>query len=240
MNNAEFISHVAAHYEVSTDTAKTITAGVDWINLSDNRTVWMPNDTGSDAIIQSINSTVSVLLNSHKLNENPLPNRDPYTLLSSAFVKQIYQAWQTPTVQDNQVPRQQKAPLSDAEWARLIKVGTFKTEPIRFSTASSQLNVDDDLRIREMQQKLAHYPNYFIEVQGHTSVRGDEAANVKLSLLRAQAVVTKLIHYGISANQIRAQGYGGAHPLDRQPGESRRAYHYRLPRVEIILKTMKL
>jgi flagellar motor protein MotB len=57
-----------------------------------------------------------------------------------------------------------------------------------------------------------------------------------LSLERAEAVRRYLaITHELDAHRSRAVGFGGEQPLPRLPGESLRAYTYRLPRVELML-----
>ena len=83
---------------------------------------------------------------------------------------------------------------------------------------------------------LEHYPNFRVEVRGHSGTKGDPHANLALSQQRAQAVVRYIeIAHTLDENRIRAVGFGGSRPLQRKPGESNRAYNYRLPRVEIAL-----
>ena len=85
-------------------------------------------------------------------------------------------------------------------------------------------------------KNLQHYPNFRIEIRGHTGTRGEAYMNQVLSQERADTVLRYLdITYGIDANRVRAIGLGGTKPLAKLPGESTRAYNYRLPRVEIVL-----
>ena len=43
------------------------------------------------------------------------------------------------------------------------------------------------------------------------------------------------VTYNVDPNRIKVVGMGSAQPLPRLPNESERAYHYRLPRVELSL-----
>ena len=72
-------------------------------------------------------------------------------------------------------------------------------------------------------------------IRGHTGPGGSEEENVKLSLARAQAVAQYLraVH-GINPNRVKADGLGSKKPAVKKPGESIRAYRYRLSRVEFI------
>jgi flagellar motor protein MotB len=41
--------------------------------------------------------------------------------------------------------------------------------------------------------------------------------------------------HAIEPDRLHAEGLGASQPLTRKPGESERAYRYRLPRVEFVL-----
>jgi len=238
-NKSTFIQHVSQHYAIKPDTATTLIQGVKWFNLTDNVQVWMPSSGGADKIIQSINATISILQSSQVFKDNPLPQRDPYALVSSQFIKQLASRGTLIPQSINSLKSKQVA-ISSHQWQQLTTVGTFKTQAIQFSASNSVLTDDDRSIIKQLKNKLDHYPLFFIEVQGHTSTRGDKTANQTLSTARAESVVEQLIKAGISSNQIRAVGYGGSQPLSRDPNESLRTYNYRLPRVEVLLKASQL
>ena len=72
-------------------------------------------------------------------------------------------------------------------------------------------------------------------MRGHTGA-GDEEENKKLSFSRAQVVVQYLIAvHAIDPDRLHAEGKSASQPPPRKPGESERAYRYRLPRVEFVL-----
>ena len=53
-----------------------------------------------------------------------------------------------------------------------------------------------------------------IEVGAHTDNKGSEAANLKLSELRAKTVQDYIVHSGIDAKRIISKGYGESKPLN--------------------------
>ena len=75
-------------------------------------------------------------------------------------------------------------------------------------------------------------PQAQLQVEGHTDVQGDAAANLRLSQRRAQAVVDALVRQGVSAKRLQAQGHGEAKLLD--PGDTPEA-HERNRRIEFHL-----
>jgi OOP family OmpA-OmpF porin len=56
-----------------------------------------------------------------------------------------------------------------------------------------------------------------IQVEGYTDNVGSDASNLKLSLARAQSVVTFLQQQGIDAGRMKAAGLGATSPPDRPP-----------------------
>jgi outer membrane protein OmpA-like peptidoglycan-associated protein len=127
-------------------------------------------------------------------------------------------------------------PLSDEAWRSLREVGTLRVEPITFQTGGGLL----DAASKEQVDKIAallidNYPGYRVAVRGHTGA-GDEEENRKLSLVRAEVVAQYLIAvHAIDADRLHAEGKGASQSPPRKPGESERAYRYRLPRVEFVL-----
>jgi len=66
--------------------------------------------------------------------------------------------------------------------------------------------------------------DYKIEIGGHTDNVGSEAANMRLSQLRAKAVMDWLIENGIETDRLSAKGYGKSKPVtsnDTEEGRSR-------------------
>ena len=108
--------------------------------------------------------------------------------------------------------------------------------PLSFRSATAQLGDSSSDELSKISESLRHFPNFRILVKGHTGIRGDIEANIKLSQERANEVRGRLIRdFGVEAHRIRAQGFGASQPLTQQTDESDRAYEYRLPRVEITL-----
>jgi outer membrane protein OmpA-like peptidoglycan-associated protein len=112
----------------------------------------------------------------------------------------------------------------------------MRVEPISFRQGQNVLDEDGQAQIDAIAELLnLNYPDYRIAVRGHTGA-GDEDANYQLSLERAQAVAQRLtVVGGTDADRLHAEGKGSKQPPPRLPGESIRAYQYRLPRVEFVL-----
>ncbi len=73
-------------------------------------------------------------------------------------------------------------------------------------------------------------------ILGHTSDAGNDNANLKLSEERAALVRTIAEEMGIASDRITANGVGSSAPLDREEGETDRAFQQRMARVEVALQ----
>lgn len=242
-NNDELIKDIKEQYAVNDVQAGTLLKGVEWVSLIDNVQDWygISNSYSDEALIMSIESALDILLENNDFNSNPIPDEDPYRLINSQFINELNSAFINNsgfTQQSNKIrsPAQTFKPLSAQEWGQLETIGSLKTRHIVFVSGTSDLTNEGKQQIDEQIVDLNHYPNFRIEIRGHSALRGDQNANLALSQERADAVLRYIeITHGITANRARAIGFGSSKPLPKLPGESARKYNYRLPRVEINL-----
>ena len=94
----------------------------------------------------------------------------------------------------------------------------------------SILDKDDIERIlsRISAEILEKNPTMKVEIQGHTDNVGSEAFNQRLSENRANAVKEYLISKGISADRLKAVGYGQSNPIAPNDTEEGRAMNRRV------------
>lgn len=236
--------------KIPVDSIPQILNGVRWVNLTENCQEWFgvsgPGQASEQGLVDTIESTVSVLIESGDFKENPLPDKDPYRIINSSFVSSIYKdgvktgfaSLETGTssaVVGVGLDRPFKQ-LTDVQWDRLRSVGSIRVDPIMFQSGVAELTISEKEKLDLAVSRLKHYPTFRIKVSGHTSSSGDPEANVTLSQARADSVARYLmITYSVDQNRIKAVGFGGSKPLSKLPDESDRAYGYRLPRVEICL-----
>lgn len=250
-NPEELEKDIHTELKLPGDSVKKMVNGVAWVNLSENCQEWfgisVPGQIAEQGLIDTIQSTVEILVESGDFKEDPLPDKDPYRIVNSSFIQQIYNVGirngfaalggaAGRAADAGEGLSQPFTALTDAQWGKLRPVGRLKIEPILFQSGTSDLDVSEKEKLDAMVSRLKHW-NFRILVEGHTSFLGDAGANLALSQERADAVVRYLtITYAIDTNRVRSVGYGGTRPLPMQPGESERAYHaYRLPRVEVSL-----
>jgi len=239
----KLIADIAKHYRISKKIASSLLAGVEWATLNNNAELWFgvsDYKTAEQGLVESIESVVTVLLDNNDFKNNPLPNEDPYVLLNSTFISDLYKRYvhsggftstSAKSVNDNSF-----SALNSHKWSLLGEVGSLKERKISFSSGTGTLTTEGKRQIDVLMNDLKHYPNFRVEIRGHTGSRGNKAANHALSEERAGAVIRYLNNtHSIAEHRARAVGYGGEQPLAKLPGESTRAYNYRLPRVEIVL-----
>ncbi len=236
------LNDITAKVNLNKRQAGYMLKGVKWLSYPDNIR-WFGLTTGSThrqpEIIESINSTVGILVDSRDFSGNPLIDKDPYTILNSLFIKELYRSG-TFTVSaaagggDNTLSRK-FSKLSDSQWEKLATIGALKLRPITFRSGTSVLDGNGREQIKQIVENIMHYPNFRILIKGHTGLRGNPGANASLSLKRAMAVKKELQYpFNIDGNRIRVMGMGSREPLLKNSGESDRGYNTRLKRVEIL------
>ena len=240
-------SEVQQETGLSKNMVASMLKGVSWANFDDNCKLWFgiapSGGNAEEGLINTIESTVTILVNTGDFHENPIPGKDPYRLTNSSFLNNLHQknfsGFTKAGLAGNKPVDSLSAgfsKLGKKQWAALKAVGTLKVEPVSFQRGTSDLDLLGQEVIDNMVTKLSHYPNFRIRINAHTGIRGDKKANRALSQMRADAVDRYLKEaYRIDANRTLATGYGGEKPLLRLQGESRRTWLYRLPRVEIAL-----
>jgi outer membrane protein OmpA-like peptidoglycan-associated protein len=239
---------VASEIKVQGDSIQKMLDGVAWVNLSDNCRKWFGigsvGQVSEQLLVDVIESTTSVLIETGDFKSSPLPDKDPYRIINKRFIGDIYESGikngfanvaNASGVIPSGVDHVFKI-LTEEQWQKLRSVGSIKVDPIKFQTGLAELDVSEKEKLDAAVERLKHYPTFRILIGGHTTFGGDAEANKTLSQQRADSVARYLmVTYNIDQNRIQATGFGGGKPLPRQPGESDRAYNYRLPRVELSL-----
>jgi len=255
-NPQQFLQDAAEAADLDSAVVKTVINGVDWINLSQNSLLWFGISSAgagpSEGLVDVIESTSRILMDHGDFSSNPIPDADPYRLINSEFIGGLFNSGSTDTqfgttktlAADLKKEDSLEKPfdkLTDGQWNALREIGTLKIRPIVFQSGADELTYDGKTELDKAVESLKHYPNFRVVIKGHTGLRGDNKANQKLSQERAEAVVRYFnVTYGIDIDRLRPLGLGSSQPLEQKPGESSRAYNYRLPRVELFLVTEDL
>lgn len=101
-------------------------------------------------------------------------------------------------------------PEVDAEVRKKIDV-IFQN--LLFATNSANIDPTSLDDLDELVNIMSEDEALRLSIEGHTDSRGDNAYNLELSSLRAQAVKQYLVNGGISGDRIKAVGYGETRPL---------------------------
>lgn len=105
---------------------------------------------------------------------------------------------------------------------------------LRFASGSFDIRPENFSLLTKVLQAIREFPDWHIDVQGHTDSQGDEAHNLELSLKRAQAVKEYILqNLNIPESRITAEGFGEGQPIALNDNAQGRAKNRR---IEIVLK----
>lgn len=107
---------------------------------------------------------------------------------------------------------------------------------VLFRTNSSSLSAAADAALSRVAYNLKQFPNTDVTIVGYTDNTGTQAINDKLSLERAQSVMTYLESQGIPAARMKALGDGWNNPIASNSTAEGRAQNRR---VEIFITADK-
>ncbi len=219
--------------------AEAMLGKIDWYDAYENASQEFGVQTGvnlpvTEGVVRTIIACTDVLRRTGAVKRDPLGG-DPYQIVNSSLVKKVIEEMPRAVGPHGQTASA-FAPLDADAWRSLREIGMLRVEPITFQAGTQLLDDDGKAQVDRIAELLVNnYPAYRVAVRGHTGP-GDEAANLELSQMRAEVVVQYLqaVH-AMPAGRLHAEGRGSSEPPPRRPGESERAYGYRLPRVEFVL-----
>jgi len=92
--------------------------------------------------------------------------------------------------------------------------GLLRARTIRFEESSARIDAASRSLVNEVAAALRPCLGSIISVTGHTDSSGSEAANLALSLARAEAVRDALVARGIPRGGLRVRGLGSQRPVE--------------------------
>ena len=86
-------------------------------------------------------------------------------------------------------------------------------QQVHFATAKFRVLPDSFPLLNQVVQVLNDFPKMKVSIEGHTDSVGGEAANLRLSERRAEAVLDYLVSKGIGPDRLESVGYGPTKPI---------------------------
>jgi OOP family OmpA-OmpF porin len=106
--------------------------------------------------------------------------------------------------------------------------GSVAIYGIHFDTASARIRADSLPSLNRVLQLIESMPSSRWIIAGHTDNQGGADYNLKLSLARANSVVTWLTQHGVAGGSLTPRGYGLTRPVADNATESGRALNRRV------------
>ena len=227
--------------KISVEAANKIIDSIAWKSLQQNATKWFGIRSKGVTrpefkIIETIDLTNDILIKFGDFQSSPLPSGSggAFQLLSSQSIAKLnHQQAKGQVITDNDDFFER---LTPSEWDSLDSVASFPIPPIKFKPGTHDFSDQGKADIKNVKNILIRYPRYRLNIEGHTSTRGDAELNTQLSQQRADAIRDYLVDtYKIPPNRIRAIGMGPSRPIEKSSDMSYRAWLNKLPRVEFHL-----
>lgn len=95
--------------------------------------------------------------------------------------------------------------VNDTTWISLDR--------LFFEKGKSILKPESQDQLSNIAAIMKSYPEVKLKIGGYTDNTGSADANLKISTERANVAMKDLISLGVSADRLKAEGYGQAHPI---------------------------
>lgn len=99
-------------------------------------------------------------------------------------------------------------------YKRVMTDGKYVTRGIKFDVNKAVIKPESMGTLNEVAKVLREHPELKFSIEGHTDSDGEDAANLKLSQARAEAVKAQLVALGIDAARLTCKGWGESKPVD--------------------------
>lgn len=123
----------------------------------------------------------------------------------------------------------QKMNVPEKEFFVTENAKGYVLNSFNYNFTDTNVPVEGEYELQQIAAFLKRYPNVIIEIGGHTSTQGDDDFNLKVSKLRAEAIVKYLREeLAIRPSQLQAKGYGQTTPIESNKTERGRALNERI------------
>lgn len=97
-----------------------------------------------------------------------------------------------------------------------VTVGSkLSLDNIYYDFNQYKIRPGEERELNELVILMSQFPDMAIRLVSHTDTRGDAAANMELSIKRAQSAKDYLVNKGIQASRIQTEGRGETQPRNR-------------------------
>lgn len=198
-------------------------------------------DEGFKKPTASVQAAIKNLKSDNKrLNKEVIEQSEEIDKLSTELnsIKQKYEGVQAKL--DVEKKKDQKFKkiegIFNASEAKVLREGdkiTLRLVALNFASGRAEINPEYFGLLSKVQRAIRVFPDYKVNVEGHTDSRGNDHYNARLSMDRSNAVKEYLIaNMGLSQSQVTAIGYGESKPIASNETEAGRT---RNRRIDIVL-----
>lgn len=89
----------------------------------------------------------------------------------------------------------------------------FSLDRLFFETGKATLKPESQDQLSNIAAIMKSYPKVKLKIGGYTDNTGSADANMKISTERANVAMKDLVGLGVSADRLKAEGYGQEHPI---------------------------
>ncbi len=104
----------------------------------------------------------------------------------------------------------------------------YPFEILTFHTGKFKLENINNISLQKTIQIMNQFPNFKVQLEGHSDYIGNKKLNMKLSKHRAETIKQYLIDAGITARRIKIKAFGGSAPLIQSHDHQKRNVNQRV------------
>ena len=106
--------------------------------------------------------------------------------------------------------------------------GRFRFNNLNFASGSAVIDGESGVEVDNLASILKAYTDVKVAIEGYTDSQGNADSNLNLSQQRADAVSSRLLNAGITADRMSTIGFGAANPIGDNTTPEGRAENRRI------------